>query len=79
MCIAERARSLVIWLELVVIGYQLVVALRGQVECAGDDAESGEDEDGPGGGDEVEARVEVPAGPEAGVVVEEVGLGVLAL
>lgn len=44
---------------------ELVVALGGEVDGAGDYAERGEDEDGPGGGDEVEAGVEVPAVPEA--------------
>jgi hypothetical protein len=58
---------------------ELVVAFGGEVQRGGDDAEGSEDEDGPGGGHEVEACVEVPAVPEAGVVVVEVSLGMLAL
>lgn len=52
---------------------ELVVALGGQVEGAGDYAKRGEDQDGPRGGDKVEAGVKVPAVPEAGVVVVEEG------
>lgn len=58
---------------------ELVVALGGQVEGAGDYAKRGEDQDGPRGGDKVEAGVKVPAVPEAGVVVVEEGLGVLVV
>jgi hypothetical protein len=67
--------SLVIRFDLcLLVGNELVVALGGQIECAGDDAERDEEEYGPRGGEEVEAGVEVPGGGEAGGVVEEVGL-----
>jgi hypothetical protein len=56
------------------LGYEIVVALGGQIQSAGDDAEGGNDEYRPRGRDEVEAGIELPAVPEAGVVVEEEGL-----
>jgi hypothetical protein len=68
-------RSPVVRLHVLVID-ELVVALGGEVEGAGDDANRGEDKNGPRRSDEVEARVEVPAVPEAGVVVVEEGLRV---
>jgi hypothetical protein len=74
VCVTARECSLVIGHLVVVVGDELVVALGGQVEGGQPDADGGQDEEGPGEGDEVEARVEVPAVPEAGVVVEEVGL-----
>jgi hypothetical protein len=67
--------SPIVLLNVLLVENQVVVALGRQVQRTGDDAEGGDDEDDPGGGDEVEARVEVPAVPEALVVVVEVSLG----
>lgn len=72
--------SLVIRFDLgLLVGNQLVVALRWQVECGGDDADPDNEEDGPRCGDEMEAGVEVPGGGKAGRVVEEVGLKTLVI
>jgi hypothetical protein len=60
----------------VLVEEELVVALSREVQRAGDDTDRCEDKNGPRGGDEVEARIEVPAVPEAGVVVVQEGLGV---
>jgi hypothetical protein len=60
----------------VLVHDELVVALGGEVEGADNDANRSEDENGPRRSHEVEARVEVPAVPKAGVVVVEEGLGV---
>ena len=55
---------------------ELVVAFDGEVEGRYGDGDGGQEEDGPAGGAEGPGEVEVPAGPEALVVVEEEGLGV---
>jgi hypothetical protein len=61
----------------VLIYDKLVVAFGGEVERGCDDADGRQNEDRPRGGDEMEARVEVPAVPKVGVVVVEEGLLVL--
>lgn len=53
---------------------QLVVVLGGQVVGGEGDAEGGHDEEGPAGGAHGPGGVEVEAGEEARVVVEDVGL-----
>ena len=62
-------------LDVGLVGYELVVAFDGEVDGGGGDAEGGEGEDGPASGAEGPGDIEMPAGPEAGVVVEEEGLG----
>jgi hypothetical protein len=49
--------SLVIGLDLALVGYEFVVALDGEVQGAEEDAEGDDEEDDPRCGDEVEARV----------------------
>jgi hypothetical protein len=53
---------------------EFVVAFGREVERGSNDADGCEDQNGPGRGGEVEGCVQVPAVPEAGVVVVEVGL-----
>jgi hypothetical protein len=76
MC-GSKAGSPVIRLDLVLVRNELVIALGWEVHGAEDDTEGNEEEDDPRGSDEVKARVELPAIPEARVVVVEGGLGVL--
>ena len=73
----KKARSLIVWLDLRLVGNELVVALDGEVEGGSDYAETCEGENGPAGGAERPRDVEMPAVPEAGVVVEEEGLELL--
>jgi hypothetical protein len=72
----EEVRSPVVRGTIVVFGDEFVVALEREVEGGCGDADSSEDEDGPASRAERPGEVEVPAGPEAGVVVEKVSLGV---
>lgn len=66
----------IVWRTVVFFWDELVVAFDGEVEGGYGDGDGGEEEDGPAGGAEGPREVEVPAGPEALVVVEEEGLGV---
>jgi len=66
----------IVWRTVVFFRNELVVAFDGEVEGGYGDGDGGEEEDGPAGGAEGPREVEVPAGPEALVVVEEEGLGV---
>lgn len=63
--------------DICVVEDEFVVAFGGEVDCGGCDAEGSESEDGPGSGAERPGDIEVPAVPEAGVVIKEESLRAL--
>lgn len=70
----KRERSPIVWRTVIVFGNKFVVALGRQVEGGSGNANRCQDEDGPAGSAERPGEIEMPAVPEAIVMVKEESL-----